>query len=68
MKNIITKVFLLIEFFQTVISKFGLDVFFRCYGAQTKYFGAKLIFSIPDSESTEKSFEKTRRCHLTSFI
>ena len=34
-------------------TKFGPDVFFLCYEAQTKYFGVKLIFSILDSESTE---------------
>ena len=44
-----TSVVLLIEFFQIVVPKLGPDVFSVSYGAQTKFFGAKIIFSIPDS-------------------
>ena len=52
-KCIRIKVVLLIESFQVVVPKFGTDVFFGPHGTQTKYFGAKLIFYISDSEPAE---------------
>ena len=52
-KRIRIKIILLIEFFQTVVLRFVPNVFFGSYGAQTKFFGAKLVFSILDSKYTE---------------
>ena len=45
--------FLLIEFFQIVSPKFRSNIFFESIRAQNKLFGAKLIFSVTDSECTE---------------